>query len=246
MKQSAPPFFCFAASVFALALSGITPAVGMIDCSSATAGRGTTTPTEAGLGSQFEFPTAEVNGTTLHYVRGGSGPAIILLHGYPQDWSEWRHVMPSLAGQFTVVVVDLRGVGGSKPTAGGYDAANLAANTRAVAQQLKLERPYVAGHDIGGMAAYAYARAFPDDTSGVMVLDVPLPGIAFWPTIEREATYIRDTVHRLGGNPKLFSKADVARFAVAYGTPCSLRAGFEFADEQPDQVARLIAKYASR
>lgn len=80
----------------------------------------------AGLGEGFASGTAPAGGTTLHYVRGGRGPAMVLIHGCPQDWYEWRHVMPRLAESFTVVAVDLRGVGGSEATEGGYDAAQMA------------------------------------------------------------------------------------------------------------------------
>ena len=83
-------------------------------------------PAVAALGSGFVSDTAQVNGTTLHYVRGGAGPAIILLHGFPEDWYAYHRIMPQLAKQFTVVAVDLRGIGGSAATAGGYDAANIA------------------------------------------------------------------------------------------------------------------------
>ena len=62
----------------------------------------------------------------MHYVRGGSGPAVILLHGFPQDWSVFRRIMPRFARTFTVLAFDLRGIGGSTPTPSGYDAATLA------------------------------------------------------------------------------------------------------------------------
>ena len=71
------------------------------------------------LGDTFVSRTAQVNGSTLHYVRGGAGSAIILLHGFPQDWSVFRRIMPRLARAFTVVAVDLRGIGGSAATANG-------------------------------------------------------------------------------------------------------------------------------
>jgi pimeloyl-ACP methyl ester carboxylesterase len=61
----------------------------------------------AELGDAFVSGTANVNGTTLHYVRGGVGPAVILLHGFPQDWSAFRRIMPRLAANFTVVSVDM-------------------------------------------------------------------------------------------------------------------------------------------
>jgi pimeloyl-ACP methyl ester carboxylesterase len=125
----------------------------------------------------FVSNTAKVNGTTLHYIRGGSGPAIILLHGFSQDWYEWHRIMPRLARKLTVVAVDLRGIGGSTATPAGYDAANLAEDIHQLTQQLKLERVYVAGHDIGGMVTYAFVRRYPKATRGVMILDVGLPGI---------------------------------------------------------------------
>jgi len=78
------------------------------------------------LPKEFVSATAAVNGTTLHYVRGGQGPALVLIHGFPQDWFEYHSIMPRLAQRFTVIAVDLRGVGGSAATPSGYDAANMA------------------------------------------------------------------------------------------------------------------------
>jgi pimeloyl-ACP methyl ester carboxylesterase len=121
-----------------------------------------------------------VNGTNLHYVRGGQGPAIILIHGMPEDWTEYRAIMPRLAERFTVVAVDLPGIGRSAPAAGGYEAASLAADIHAMAQSLSLDRPYVVGHDLGGIVTYAYVRRFPESLRGAMILDVPVPGIGGW------------------------------------------------------------------
>src|SRR2546429_8160127 len=61
----------------------------------------------------FTEKTARVNGVTLNYASGGTGPAVVLLHGYPQTWYMWRKVMPALAQQYTVVAPDPRGLGGS-------------------------------------------------------------------------------------------------------------------------------------
>jgi pimeloyl-ACP methyl ester carboxylesterase len=131
----------------------------------------------AQLGDAFVSRTANVNGTTVHYVRGGSGPAMILLHGFPQDWSVFRQIMPRLARTFTVLAVDLRGIGGSTPAPDGVNAATLAEDIYQLARHLVLERPYVAGHDNGGMVAHALARLHPEATRGVMILDVPIPGL---------------------------------------------------------------------
>ena len=202
-------------------------------------------PAVTALGSGFVSDIARVNGATLHYVRGGAGPAIILLHGFPEDWYEYHRIMPQLAKQFTVVAVDLRGIGGSAATAGGYDAANMAEDVHQLAEHLHLEHVYVVGHDIGGMVAYAFARRYPETSRGVMMLDAPLPGLGPWDAVRanpitwhisfqqtrglpeqllagREAIYLR---HFLDSST--FSDADVARYAKAYASPEHLRAALE-------------------
>ena len=126
----------------------------------------------------FSFGNAQVNGTSLHYVRGGQGPAVILIHGFPEDRVEYRAIMSRLAQRFKVVAVDVPGIGGSAPANGGFDTANLAAHIHGLAEALNLERPYVVGHDLGGYVTYAYVRRFPDALRGVMILDVPMPGLA--------------------------------------------------------------------
>jgi len=130
----------------------------------------------AGVGRGFVSDTARVNRTTLHYVRGGTGPAVILLDGFPEDWYAYHRVMRLLAKQLTVVAVDLRGIGGSAVTTAGYDAANVAEDVHQLAERLHLEHVYVVGHYIGDMVAYAFARRYPETSRGVMMLDIPLPG----------------------------------------------------------------------
>jgi hypothetical protein len=128
--------------------------------------QGKMSPLATGLGKEFASETATVNGIKLHYVRGGKGPALILIHGFPQDWFEYHAIMPRLAKQFTVIAVDLRGVGGSTATPGGYDAANMAQDVHQLAAALKLDRVYIVGHDIGGHVAYAFVRRYPEATRG--------------------------------------------------------------------------------
>ena len=86
--------------------------------------------------------------------------------------------MPRLAKRFTVVAVDLPGIGKSAPATHGYDTVSLAADVHALADSLKLERPYVVGHDLGAHVTYAYVRRFPEALRGAMILDVPMPGLA--------------------------------------------------------------------
>jgi pimeloyl-ACP methyl ester carboxylesterase len=126
----------------------------------------------------FTSHDVQVNGSSLHYLRGGEGPALILLHGFPEDWAAWQAIMPRLAKGFTVIAVDLPGLGRSGPPPKGYDGASLAAQIHGLAQALQLERPYLVGHDFGGLIAYAYIRSFPETLRGAMILEAPMPGLA--------------------------------------------------------------------
>ena len=193
----------------------------------------------------FVSGTAKVNGTTLHYVRGGSGPALILVHGFPQDWYEWHAIMPRLAKQFTVVAVDLRGIGGSAATTDGYDAANMAKDIYQLIPTLNLERVFIVGHDIGGMVTYAFVRRYPQITRGAIILDVPLPGIDGWQEAMNSQTAWHVCFMQVPGlaeklvNGRVadylgyffqfakFSADDQAHYVKAYESPAQHRAAFE-------------------
>ena len=77
-------------------------------------------------GVTFSHHMASVNGIQMHYVMGGKGDPVVLLHGFPQSWYEWRHIMPALAENYTVVVPDLRGFGDSSKPDTGYDGKTTA------------------------------------------------------------------------------------------------------------------------
>jgi len=121
--------------------------------------------------------TAQVNGTKLHYVTAGEGPAVLLLHGWPQTWYEWRHVIDLLAGDFQVVAPDLRGFGYSAKPATGYDAATIVADLAALGDHLGLRDVTVIGHDWGGAFAYAYAAKTPGQVRALGIVEMALPGV---------------------------------------------------------------------
>ena len=73
----------------------------------------------------FSHHMASVNGVQIHYVIGGHGDPVVLLHGWPETWYEWRHVMPTLAKNYTVIVPDLRGLGDSSKPLTGREAFTL-------------------------------------------------------------------------------------------------------------------------
>lgn len=207
----------------------------------------------------FTSGTADVNGIRLHYVRGGSGPTLLLVHGFPQDWYEWRDIMPRLANRFTVVAVDLRGVGGSSAPRDGYDAATMADDLHQLVEHLDLGPAVVVGHDIGGWVAYAYTRLHPDATNGAIIIETLLPGIepfadadvdvALWhgefhmiPDLpealvaDRQATYFRYFFDIGTRRDDVITDADVAHYAAAYGDAEHLRAAFEMYRAIPDNI----------
>jgi len=203
-----------------------------------------TDPLVASLGPGFTSGHAKVNATSLYYVRGGSGPAILFLHGFPEDWYEFHKVLPLLASKFSVIAVDLRGVGESAPASSGYDVANLAEDVHELAQQLHLERVYLVGHDIGGIVAYAYARRFPESLRGVMILDSAFPGLPPWEDILANRFFWHIRFHQTDLPEKLvagrqtsyfryflsaptFSAEDLAHYVHSYRDPDHLSAAFD-------------------
>lgn len=127
--------------------------------------------------STFRHEFADVDGVRMHYVTGGSGTPVVLLHGWPQTWFGWWSIMPELAEHHTVYAVDLPGLGDSTGTPTGYDKATLAGYVHTlIADQLGVRDAQVVGHDFGAAVAFQYAAQFPEDTSSLGYLDLPLPG----------------------------------------------------------------------
>jgi haloacetate dehalogenase len=133
----------------------------------------------------------ETSGASINLVTGGSGPPLLLLHGYPQTHLMWRKLGPRFAAKFTVVIPDLRGYGdSSKPPAG---ADNAAYAKRALAQDqvetmaaLGFERFAVAGHDRGARVAHRLARDHPERVERLALLDI-VPTLYRFETIDQKA-----------------------------------------------------------
>lgn len=128
----------------------------------------------------FSQQLVPANGIRINAVTGGSGPPLLLLHGWPETWWEWHRVMPLLAEHFRVVAIDLRGAGFSDCPQGGYDKATLAHDAHAVMVALGHRRYAVCGHDVGGMVAFAQAALNREAVTRLAILDVPLPGWTGW------------------------------------------------------------------
>jgi pimeloyl-ACP methyl ester carboxylesterase len=117
----------------------------------------------------------ETNGIRLHYVEGGTGEVLVLIPGWPETWWAYHKVMPILAQQYRVIVVDLRGMGSSDKPLYGYDKRNMAKDIYGLVQALQLGRINICGHDIGAHVAYSFAANYPLATQKLLLLDTPHP-----------------------------------------------------------------------
>jgi len=139
---------------------------------------------------QFTAATQDVDGAPVHYVRGGTGPALLLLHGHPQTHVIWHKVAGELARHFTVIAADLRGYGDSGKPPGLPDHANY--SKRAMGQeQLRLmellgfDSFALMGHDRGGRVAYRMALDHPERIRRLVVLDIA-PTLAMYEQTTRQ------------------------------------------------------------
>ena len=120
---------------------------------------------------------ADLFDVRLHYATAGEGPAVLLLHGWPQTWHMRHGVIPGLAARHRVIAPDLGGFGDSSRPTGGYDKETLVRDVWRLAHEaLGGERLFVAGHDWGGRVAFAPASQHRDAVRRMAVFDVPVPG----------------------------------------------------------------------
>lgn len=123
--------------------------------------------------------SAPVDGFSLAYERRGTGPAVVLLHGWPGDHHDWREVAPLVEGHADVLMPDLRGFGGSDKHVrepGEFAADAQAASIRGLVAELGLHRPVIAGYDVGSRVAQHLART-DAEAVGALVVAPPLPGV---------------------------------------------------------------------
>jgi pimeloyl-ACP methyl ester carboxylesterase len=129
-----------------------------------------------GFTNTFTSRYIDAGDVRLHVVIGGEGPALLLVHGWPETWYAWRFVMPALARDFTVVAPDQRGIGLSEKPEHGYDTVSLAADMIALMDALGHERFAMYGTDTGMPIAYALAADHPDRLDRLIVSEAPIPG----------------------------------------------------------------------
>ena len=211
----------------------------------------------------FAFPgfvvrDIAVNGTTIHVRSGGSGPAVVLLHGYGETGDMWAPLAIDLARDHTVVVPDLRGLGLSAKPAGGFDKKTQAADVDGVMTAIGIEDADVVAHDIGNMVAFQVAAQHPERVRKLVLIDAPVPGVGPWEEIlknpllwhfrfggkdmerlvaGRERIYLDRFWNEFSASPQRFSERSRRHYATLYALPGAMHSGFaQFAAFDQDAI----------
>ena len=208
---------------------------------------------------QIEHHHARLSQVAMHYVSAGAGDTVVLVHGWPSTWYEWRHVIALIGAGYRVIAPDLRGLGDSSRPLDGYDKKTLAADLwELLSGTLGLTRWHLVGHDWGGPTAFALAAAHPEAIRTLTILDVTLPGIgpdisqggkrwhhAFHMTPDlpealvagRERAYLTWFYENFSWQRSAFGPADIDEYLRTYTQPGALRAGFAFYRNIPRDAA---------
>ncbi|HEY2032832.1 MAG TPA: alpha/beta hydrolase [Rhizomicrobium sp.] len=208
--------------------------------------------------ASFHTQEIKTNGTTLHVRIGGTGPAVVFLHGFGDTGDMWAPVAAVLVKTHTVIVPDLRGMGLSAHPDTGYTKKNEAVDIAGVMDALKIQKADLVTHDIGNMVGYALAAQYPVRITKWVVIDAPLPGIGDWDHIRlspllwhfnfhgpdeerlvagRERIYLDRFYNELSANPKNIGEATRAHYAKLYAQPHAMHDAFEqFVAFTPDAI----------
>jgi pimeloyl-ACP methyl ester carboxylesterase len=212
----------------------------------------------------LEFPASftkrdvTTNGATIHVRSGGTGPAVVLLHGYGETGDMWVPLAVDLARNYTVIVPDLRGLGLSSKPAGGFDKKTQASDVSGVLAALGVQQADVVAHDIGNMVAFQFAAQYPQRIRKLVLIDAPVPGVGPWeeilknpllwhfrfggPDMERlvagrERIYLDRFWNEFSASPARFSEAARVHYAKLYAMPGAMHSGFsQFAAFDQDAI----------
>jgi pimeloyl-ACP methyl ester carboxylesterase len=206
----------------------------------------------------FQTRDIATNGTTIHVRVGGSGPAVVLLHGYGETGDMWAPLAADLARDHMVIVPDLRGLGLSAKPQGGFDKKTQAGDVAGVLDTLNIKSPDLVTHDIGNMVGYAFAAQHPERVTRFVLIDAPLPGIGPWeeilknpllwhfrfggPDMERlvagrERIYLDRFWNEFSADRSRFSEESREHYAKLYAMPGAMHSGFaQFAAFDQDAI----------
>jgi pimeloyl-ACP methyl ester carboxylesterase len=186
---------------------------------------------------------------SFHLAEAGEGDDVVLcLHGWPQHWYEWRHLMPALAGSHRVLAMDLRGFGWSDAPADGYEKENMADDVLAVLDELGLERVKLVGHDWGGWIGFLLGLRAPERLSRYLALNILHPWISrrafaphawrFWYQwlilspglgyrLHRRGRFVPKILVGASSDKSVWDEETIRAFADSFAEPEHARAGVQ-------------------
>src|SRR5215472_4168085 len=195
----------------------------------------------------FRTQMIDTNGTKYFVRVGGTGPAVVMLHGFGDTGDMWAPIAAKLMKDHTVIVPDLRGLGLSAHPDTGYTKKNQAVDVAGVLDHLKVDKADLVTHDIGNMVGYAFAAQYPNRVTRWVVIDAPIPGVGDWdkiicspalwhfnfrgPDVERlvagrERIYLDRFWNELSANPSAIDEATREHYAKLYALPGAMHSAF--------------------
>jgi pimeloyl-ACP methyl ester carboxylesterase len=216
--------------------------------------------------ASFHTEQIQSDGAVIYVRVGGSGPAVVMLHGFGDTGDMWAAIAAILAKDHTVIVPDLRGLGLSSHPERGYDKKTQGEDIAAVLDKLRVDKTMLVTHDIGNMVGYAFAAQFSPRVTRWVAMDAPLPGVGPWdeqlrnpkvwhfnfrgPDVERlvqgrERIYLDRFWDELGVHPGAFDEPMRQHYANLYALPGAMHSAFEqfaaFAQDAIDNQ-RFVAR----
>jgi pimeloyl-ACP methyl ester carboxylesterase len=132
-----------------------------------------------------EHRFVDLHGLRIHVAEAGTGEPLVLLHGWPQNWWEWRYLIPKLTDRYRVICVDTRGSGWSDAPATGYDKETMAGDVLDVLDRLEIDRVRMVGHDVGGYLGFLICLRAPDRVARYVSLNTGHPFVRPTPAVLR-------------------------------------------------------------
>ncbi|MFE7335924.1 alpha/beta fold hydrolase [Streptomyces griseus] len=199
-----------------------------------------------------ELQRIPVNGVELNVAIAGTGPAVLLLHGFPHTWELWTDIMAGLSDRYRVIAPDLRGFGASSPATSGYDAAGLAEDAAALLTGLGEHSASVVGIDAGTPAAFLLALRRPAVVRRLVVMESVLGGLPgaedfladgppWWFGFHRAEPRLAETV--LEGNEAAYIDWFLDAGTLGDGVPSAIRDAFVRAYSATDALSRAFSYY---
>jgi pimeloyl-ACP methyl ester carboxylesterase len=202
------------------------------------------------FGPGFKTQAVAVDGGVVSVTVGGSGPPVVLLHGYAETSRMWKPLAKVLAPRFTIIAPDLPGIGESSIPKTGLDMKTSTERVHAAVRSLGYSKVRVVGHDIGLMVAYAYAAMYPEEVEKLALMDAFLPGVGGWEAVYndpglwhfrfygatpealvkgRERIYFEHFWNDFAADKRRsIPEADRRAYTLAYARPGRMAAGFGY------------------